>query len=98
METKDLELFIRLLFAVVSALSCEAAEPDRTIIPLPAPAFEGKIGKTYKNSEAAWPKLRVPPVGPPNVVVSLLDDVDYGRTRMESAGKGAVSILKNRYV
>ena len=40
-----------------------AAEPDRTIIPLPEPTFAGKIGKTYKDSTAAWPKLPAPPAG-----------------------------------
>ena len=42
--------------AAVGALSCEAVAQDRTIIPLPEPAFEGTIGKTYKESTAAWPK------------------------------------------
>ena len=41
---------------ILAALCCftvtaRAAEPDRTIIPLPEPKFEGKIGKTYKDSE-----------------------------------------------
>jgi hypothetical protein len=55
------------LLAAVGALSCEAAEPDRTIIPLREPAFEGKIGKTYEDSVVAWPKLPTPPEGAPSL-------------------------------
>lgn len=69
--------FILVLFSV---LPCQAAEPDRSIIPLPEPAFEGKIGETYKDSDGAWPKLPAPPAGAPNVVVILLDDVGFGQT------------------
>ena len=60
----------------------EVKLPDEnpTIIPLPEPAFEGKIGETYKDSEGAWPKLPAPPAGAPNVVVILLDDVGFGQT------------------
>ena len=69
----------KLILAVLCCftVSAPAAEPDRTIIPLPEPAFEGKIGETYKDSEGAWPKLPAPPAGAPNVVVILLDDVGY---------------------
>ena len=34
---------------------------DRTVIPLAEPKFGGVIGKTYKESEAEWPKLPAPP-------------------------------------
>jgi arylsulfatase A-like enzyme len=53
---------------------------DRSVLPLPTPKFEGVIGKTYKESKEAWPKLPTPPKGAPNVVVILLDDVGYGQT------------------
>ena len=46
----------------------------------PSRAFEGKIGKTYKDSTAAWPKLPAPPEGAPNVLLILLDDVGFGQT------------------
>jgi hypothetical protein len=48
LKRQSMKLISSFLLAVVCAISCEAAEPDRTIIPLPEPAFEGKIGKTYK--------------------------------------------------
>ena len=56
------------------------AAGDRTVLPLPAPPFEGVIGATYKESKAAWPTLPTPPAGAPNVVVILLDDVGFGQT------------------
>jgi arylsulfatase len=75
-----MKLIPSFLLAAVCALSCEAAEPDRTIIPLPEPAFEGKIGKTYEDSVAAWPKLPTPPEDAPNVLLIMLDDVGFGQT------------------
>ena len=52
---------------------------DRTQLPIPLPAFEGKIGKTYKESGEDWPKVPSPPQGAPNIVVILLDDVGFGQ-------------------
>ena len=75
-----MKLAIALVLIAVSAISCEAIAQDRTVIPLPEPAFEGKIGETYKDSEGAWPKLPAAPAGAPNVVVILLDDVGFGQT------------------
>jgi len=58
----------------------DAGDQARTELPMPLPPFTGKIGKTYKESEEAWPKLPTPPQGAPNIVVILLDDVGYGQT------------------
>src|SRR5262245_55617725 len=44
-----------------------------------APAFQGRIGRTYEDSESWWPPLPQPPEGAPNVVVVLLDDVGYAQ-------------------
>ncbi|MEP9360908.1 arylsulfatase [Sphingomonas sp. KR3-1] len=52
---------------------------DRTHLPLPEPAFTGKIGKTYQESESAWPPLPAPSTGAPNVLLILLDDVGFGQ-------------------
>lgn len=57
----------------------QAAEPDRTHLPIPLSPFEGKIGKTYKESEAAWQSPVSAPQGAPNVIVILLDDVGFGQ-------------------
>ncbi|MGH7552229.1 MAG: arylsulfatase, partial [Longimicrobiales bacterium] len=55
------------------------ARLDRSKLPLPEPAFKGKIGKTYKESKSAWPELPSPPEGAPNVLIILLDDVGFGQ-------------------
>ncbi len=70
-------LAILLLVAPVAAF---AAEPDRTALPLPLSKFEGKIGKTYKDSVAAWQHPAMAPKGAPNVIVIMLDDVGFGQT------------------
>lgn len=43
----------------------------------PAQEFKGTIGKTYKDSVPWWPDKVAPPVGAPNVVFVVLDDVGY---------------------
>jgi arylsulfatase len=42
-------------------------------------AFEGKIAKTYEESEEWWPKKQRPPEGAPNVIIFLLDDVGFAQ-------------------
>ncbi|MBP1838615.1 arylsulfatase [Formosa algae] len=49
-------------------------------LPYEDPEFQGKIGRTYKDSEMAWPDLPTPPKDAPNVIVILLDDVGFGMT------------------
>lgn len=49
-------------------------------LPYDDPAFKGKIGRTYKDSEMDWPEFPSPPEGAPNVIVILLDDVGFGMT------------------
>jgi len=39
--------------------------------------FEGKIGKTYRDSKAKWPKPFKAAEGAPNVVLIVLDDVGF---------------------
>jgi len=63
------------------AASSENGEwPDRKHLPIPLSPFEGKIGKTYKESEPDWQDGPMPPEGAPNVIVILLDDVGFGQT------------------
>jgi Sulfatase len=74
---------IGVISAILVALSIPVLAqdaPDRTVLPLPAPAFKGVIGKTYEESNEAWPELPTPPAGAPNVVLILLDDVSFGQT------------------
>lgn len=66
---------LSLAFATTST-----AQPDRSSLPIQLPSFEGKIGKTYKNSESAWQNPVAAPEGAPNIIVILLDDVGFGQT------------------
>ncbi len=42
-------------------------------------AFEGRIGRTYQESEPWWPPRPHPGEGAPNVVMVLLDDLGFGQ-------------------
>ena len=68
---------LALTVALLAAAPAMAQEVTR--IPEPFPPFQGEIGKTYQESEAAWPELPTPPEGAPNIVVILLDDVGFGQ-------------------
>jgi arylsulfatase A-like enzyme len=39
--------------------------------------FQGKIGRTYRESEPRWPTPVSPPEGAPNIVFIVLDDVGF---------------------
>ncbi len=58
----------------------EEAQLDRTVLPLLAPEFKGKIGANYKESTPDFsPALPVTaPSDAPNILVIVLDDVGYG--------------------
>lgn len=49
-----------------------------THLPKPEPAFNGKIGETFKDSIQDFPQPLKAPKGAPNVVMILLDDVGFG--------------------
>jgi arylsulfatase len=49
-----------------------------TRLPKPDPAFEGKIGETYKDSTPSYPQPVKAPKGAPNVLLILLDDTGFG--------------------
>ncbi|TWT35121.1 Arylsulfatase [Posidoniimonas corsicana] len=73
---RSLILFV---FIVVAAPAL-AAEPDRGKLPMELTPFEGKIGKTYQDSESDWQGPVPAPEGAPNIIVILLDDVGFGQT------------------
>jgi arylsulfatase A-like enzyme len=52
---------------------------DRSALPIPDPAFQGKIGITYKDSREDFPQPIQAPKGAPNVVLILLDDLGFGQ-------------------
>jgi len=62
------------LFIIVAAHTAFAAN----ILPNPEPPFKGKIGFSGKDSRPDWPELIKAPQDAPNVVVILLDDMDFG--------------------
>lgn len=49
------------------------------VLPIPDAEFAGKIGRTYKESEPAYPAPVLPPEEAPNIVLIVLDDVGYGQ-------------------
>ena len=67
-------VLLALAFATTSV-----AQQDRSSLPIQLPKFEGKMGKTYKDSESAWQDPVAAPAGAPNVIVILLDDVGFGQ-------------------
>ena len=69
------------LFAIVLAgTSTAAVAQDRDNLPIPDPAFKGKIGKTIQESTPDYPQPVKAPAGAPNVLLILLDDVGFGMT------------------
>ncbi|WP_083770119.1 arylsulfatase [Beutenbergia cavernae] len=64
----------------MTATSSGPSPETPSAIPQPPPPFEGTIGRTYVESEAAWPRIPTAPEGAPNIVVILLDDVGFGQT------------------
>ena len=72
-------IFSTILLLFTTSVLAEQS-PDRTTLPIPLSKFEGKIGKTYKESEADWQEPPAAPEGAPNVIVILLDDVGFGQT------------------
>lgn len=67
--------FVGLLAIVASSF---ADDFNRTRLPIPQDAFEGKIGVTTADSVKDFPKEVVAPEGAPNVLVILTDDVGFG--------------------
>jgi arylsulfatase len=64
------------LAAVPRAAS--AAAPADVVLPRPEPPFQGKIGRTLKDSTPDFPKSVEAPPGAPNVLLILTDDVGFG--------------------
>src|SRR5262245_59652884 len=61
-------------------LASTLAQDAGTQLPKPDPAFQGKIGATYKDSTPTFPPPVKAPNGAPNVLLILLDDVGFGMT------------------
>jgi len=75
-------LFTYATFAATGAAWAQDAKPAAPAasegLPLPDPAFTGKIGTTYADSTPNYPMPLRAPKGSPNVLLILLDDVGFG--------------------
>src|SRR5262245_331899 len=71
--TKTLAVF-RIALGTAIALPLGAQE----VLPRPQPPFQGKIGRTAKESTPDFPKELEAPKGAPNVLLILTDDVGFG--------------------
>lgn len=60
-ETISIVVALTLLACVASPLAAQGS--DGSFLPIPRAQFEGKVGKTYKESEPAWPKIPTVPRG-----------------------------------
>jgi arylsulfatase A-like enzyme len=53
------------------------------VLPRPEEPFGGKIGLTYKDSQAVKPQLKIPATfgleNPPNILIVLIDDCGFGQ-------------------
>src|SRR6218665_2011588 len=82
---------LRLLASVAALAGCGVfATPviaqgggiDRTVLPIPLPAFDGVIGRTVEESRGDG-RASTPveaPAGAPNILLILLDDAGYAQT------------------
>lgn len=61
-------------------LNAAAPDTDRSILPPQPQAFQGKIGRTLDQSEAAFTVPLAAPEGAPNIIVILTDDVGFAST------------------
>ena len=68
----------RIFEAFADELPKSSPSAAGTQLPQPDPAFRGKIGETYQDSTPDFPQPVKAPVGAPNVLIILLDDVGFG--------------------
>lgn len=64
--------------AVGCAKTQTTGKAQAAVLPHPEPAFEGKIGRTVKDSKPDFPKEVHAPAGAPNVLLIMTDDVGFG--------------------
>jgi arylsulfatase A-like enzyme len=62
----------------VETQSQSAASSPEVVLPKPLEPFTGQIGRTTAQSKPAWPKPVTAPVGAPNIVLIMTDDVGFG--------------------
>src|SRR5262245_53826782 len=60
------------------AFGAIGARAQEVVLPKPEPPFQGKIGRTVKDSTPDFPKSVEAPAGAPNVLLIMTDDVGFG--------------------
>lgn len=55
-----------------------AEAPRHAVLPAHEPAFKGKIGRTYRESQPDKIPITKAPAGAPNILVILIDDAGFG--------------------
>jgi arylsulfatase A-like enzyme len=79
MHNKFFNLFIIFITAAFLFSSCQqGGEKESESFKKYGQEFEGKIAKSYEESEEWWPTSPKPAAGTPNVVILLLDDTGFG--------------------
>jgi len=73
-------LLVSIAFLLLTAGPTVLAEQvNRTVLPIPEPAFAGTIGRTYEDSVADFGSRILAPKGAPNVLVIMIDDLGFGQ-------------------
>src|SRR5258708_29275419 len=66
------------VFAQEKKATEPVANPPGNVLPIPEQPFQGKIGRTAKDSTPDFPKPLTAPKGAPNVLLIMTDDVGWG--------------------
>ena len=74
MKTRTTLAVLSLALGTAIALPAGAQE----VLPKPEQPFKGKMGRTSKESTPDFPKMVEAPIGAPNILVILTDDVGFG--------------------
>ena len=69
---------LRLSILSLIALGGVYASAQEVVLPKPESPFQGKIGRTVKDSTPDFPKGLEAPAGAPNVLLIMTDDVGFG--------------------
>jgi arylsulfatase A-like enzyme len=63
---------------MVAVLALATPPSAQEVLPQPEPPFQGKIGRTVKDSTPDFPKGVEAPKGAPNILLIMTDDVGFG--------------------
>jgi len=69
---------LAILSITLVAFSAISVPAQEVVLPKPEPPFQGKIGRTVKDSTPDFPKSIEAPAGAPNVLLIMTDDVGFG--------------------